>query len=79
MKAILVFVATAYVLSVALSLVIALTGGYDSALIGLRYLSMFLPTISVAIVALTMNEAPLVQWDNFSLRYVLSLRSSFRA
>jgi hypothetical protein len=40
MNGILVFVATAYALSIALSLVIGITGGHESALIGLAYLSM---------------------------------------
>jgi hypothetical protein len=35
MKAILVFVTTAYALSIGLSLIVGLTGGHDNALIGL--------------------------------------------
>lgn len=70
MKAILVFVATAYALSIALSLVVGLTGGSDSALIGLSYLSMFLPAIAVLIVSSAMNEVPWARWDCFPPRYL---------
>lgn len=70
MKPILVFVATAYALSIALSLVVGLTGGHESALIGLAYLSMFLPAVSVVIVSATMNEPPRVRWNHFPPRYL---------
>lgn len=70
MKTILVFVAIAYALSIGLSLVVGLTGGHESALIGLAYLSMFLPAVSVLIVRSAMNEAPRVRWDHFPLRYL---------
>src|SRR4051794_7902056 len=46
---ILVFVAMAYAQSLALSLVIGLTGGYESRWIGLGYLSMLIPAISAQI------------------------------
>lgn len=70
MKSIFVFTAVAYALSIALSLLIGLTGGYQSALIGLRYLSMFLPAASVLIVATAMREGPLVLWDRLPLSYL---------
>lgn len=71
MNAIVVFVATAYALSILLSLVVGLTGGHESALLGLAYLSMFLPAVSVLIVRSAMNEGPRVRWDHFPLRYLL--------
>jgi membrane protease YdiL (CAAX protease family) len=70
MKPILAFVATAIGLSIALSLLIGLTGGHQSALIGLGYLSMLLPALAVAIVHFTMNEPPQIQWDRFAPRYL---------
>jgi uncharacterized protein len=70
MKAIVTFVGTAYGLSILLSLFIGLTGGHESAFIGLAYLSMLLPAISVLLVSLTMDEAPRISWDHFSLRYL---------
>jgi membrane protease YdiL (CAAX protease family) len=70
MKAIVAFVTTAYALSIVLSLVVGLSGGHDSPLIGLAYLSMFLPAVSVLIVNSAMNEAPRVRWDHFPLTYL---------
>ena len=70
MKAILVFVATAYALSIALSLVIGFTGGHQSPLIALGYLSMFLPAVSVLIVSVTMKEPLRIRWDRLPLRYL---------
>jgi hypothetical protein len=70
MKAIVVFVATTYALSIALSLVVGLNGGHESRFIGLSYLSMFLPAISVLVVSSAMKEQPRVQWDHLPLRYL---------
>jgi uncharacterized protein len=70
MKAIIAFVATAYGLSVALSLVVGLTGGHESSLIGLGYLSMFLPAVSVLIVNFAMHEPPRIRWDRFPPKYL---------
>jgi membrane protease YdiL (CAAX protease family) len=70
MKAILVFAATAYTLSIALSLLIGFTGGHQSPLVALGYLSMFLPAVSVLIVSVTMKEAPRIRWDRLPLRYL---------
>lgn len=69
-KAIAVFVATAYALSIALSLVVGLTGGHESRFIGLAYLSMFLPAVSVLVVSSAMKERPRVNWDLLPLRYL---------
>lgn len=49
---------------------IGLTGGHESRLIGLAYLSMFIPTLSVVIVSFAMSEGPRIRWDRFPLRYV---------
>jgi uncharacterized protein len=69
MQAIIAFLATAYALSIMLSLVIGLTGGHESTVIGLSYLSMFLPSISVLFVTLTMKQPPRIRWDHFPIRY----------
>jgi membrane protease YdiL (CAAX protease family) len=53
-----------------LSLIIGLTGGHESTLIRLSYLSMFLPAISVLIVSLAMHEPPRIRWDRFPSRYL---------
>ena len=55
--AVLVFVAIAYGLSIALSLVVGLTGGYQSRLVfGFGVASMFVPAVAMLIVGLTMQE-----------------------
>ena len=54
MKPILAFVAIAYGFSLALSLLVWLSGGYDSPLIGLRY--VFRPAIAVSVIDRTLNE-----------------------
>src|SRR4051794_413652 len=71
MSVIVVFVATAYTLSIALSLVVGLTGGHRSELIGLAYVSMFVPAVAVLVVSSVMNEAPRVRWDSFPTKYFL--------
>jgi membrane protease YdiL (CAAX protease family) len=55
------FVALAYGLSIALSLTVGLSGGYSGPLIGLRWVSMFLPAIAVLVVAVTTNEKPVIR------------------
>jgi membrane protease YdiL (CAAX protease family) len=70
MKPIIAFVALAYALGGAPSLVIGLTGGQQSALIGLAYLSMFLPAVSVLIVNVAMNEPLRIGWGRFPLKYL---------
>src|SRR5215469_7384753 len=71
MKAIIAYVGIAYSLSIALSLLVGLTGGHDGRIFGLAYLSMFLPAFAVSIVYLAMKEAPLVSWDRPRLKYLL--------
>src|SRR4051812_32970550 len=68
MKAIVTFVATAYTLSIALSLVIGLTGGHQSALIGFGYLSWILAGISVCSAYFSVKEPPHIQWNRFPLK-----------
>ncbi|HMG03074.1 MAG TPA: hypothetical protein VK596_08065, partial [Edaphobacter sp.] len=70
MKAIVAFVASAYAMAIGLSLVIGLTGGHESPFIGLAYLSMLLPAVSVLIVYLTMKEPLRICWDCFPLKYL---------
>ena len=51
-----VFVAVAYVLAIALSLIVGLTGGHQSQFIGLQFLSMFIPAVAVLLVNSATNE-----------------------
>src|ERR1051325_6083051 len=66
-----VFVLTAYALSIMLSFVIGLTGGYRSKWIGLGYVSMVIPTVAVAIANAMSAEKPRVlEARSFPLRYL---------
>src|SRR3954466_8697324 len=70
-QSILVFVAMAYAQSLALSLVIGVTGGYESRWIGLGYLSMLIPAISAHIAKVTAREKQgSIGWRAFPLRYL---------
>ena len=69
MSGILVFVMSCYGLAILLSLVIGFTGGHESPLIGMAYLSMFLPAAAVVLVNRTRNEPPRVHWTSFPMRY----------
>lgn len=70
-RATLAFIAIAYALSIALSLAIGLTGAHESRLIGLGYLSMFLPSIAVLVVGPAMQEKVLSYgWNLFPLKYL---------
>jgi membrane protease YdiL (CAAX protease family) len=70
MQAISAYIALVYGLSIALSVLIGLSGGHESRLIGLSYLSMFLPAIAVALVYAATKEAPLVCWRCFRWSYL---------
>src|SRR5689334_22827602 len=70
MAAVSAFIAIAYALSIALSLTIGLTGGHNSPLIALGYVSMLLPAISVVIVRAVWNEGPCVKWESLPSRYL---------
>ncbi|HZX74440.1 MAG TPA: CPBP family intramembrane glutamic endopeptidase [Cyclobacteriaceae bacterium] len=70
MKAILTFIAITFGLSIALGLLIGLTGGQSSPYINLGFASMFIPAIAVSIVRATMNEGPVINWNSFPVRYL---------
>ena len=70
MSAITAFLAVCYGLSVTLSLAIGITGGNESSLIGLGYLSMFLPAAAVVLVSARWNEPPRVHWASFPTKYL---------
>lgn len=70
-QSILAFVALAFAQSLVLSLVIGLTGGYESRWIGLGYLSMLIPAISAQIAKTAMREKQgSAGWRAFPLRYL---------
>ncbi len=66
-----VFIAVAYTFSIALSLLIGLTGGYRSRWIGLGYVSMLVPAFSVLITnGLVRDKQLATGWDRFPLKYL---------
>lgn len=64
------FVALAYAMSVALSLIVGLTGGHQSQFIGLQFLSMFIPAAAVLGVPLLMGGAVQIDWHRLPWTYV---------
>lgn len=56
LESVVLYLLIAYSFSILLSLIVGLTGGYRSRLIGLGYLSMFLPAIAVLIVSTITGE-----------------------
>src|SRR5437762_13805924 len=70
MSAIVIFVAVAYALSGALSVVVWATGGYQSPLVGLGFVTMFLPTLAVLIVRSALNEGLAIDWNRLPARYL---------
>jgi membrane protease YdiL (CAAX protease family) len=71
MKRPLLFVAIAYTLSIALSLIIGLTGGFRSPLVGLRFLSMFIPAVALMIVRSVTSEDLRIEWNRLPARYIV--------
>lgn len=69
-RSIATFVAVAYALSVALSLIVGLTGGYQSPFIGLQFLSMFIPAMAVLGVRPLMGGAVRIDWHRLPWAYV---------
>ena len=70
MNAILVFVAIAYGLSIALSLVVGLTGGHESALVGFAFVTMFIPAIAALATGIATHDRLGIGWDRFPIRYL---------
>lgn len=70
MNAITLFITIVLALSTALSLVVGLRGGFNSALIGLAYVSMFLPAAALLIVSSVSGETPRLRWPRFPLKFL---------
>ncbi|MGE0862336.1 MAG: lysostaphin resistance A-like protein, partial [Vicinamibacterales bacterium] len=69
-KTIAAFVIVAYAMSVALSLIVGLTGGYQSPLIGLQLLSMFIPALAVLAVRPLPGGTLTLDWHRLSWTYL---------
>src|SRR5262245_16330481 len=70
MTAIAVFVGIAYGLSIALSLVVATTGGYQSSLAGLAFVTMFIPAAAAVATGAVTRERLGITWNRFPVRYL---------
>jgi membrane protease YdiL (CAAX protease family) len=69
-RAVVAFIAVVYALSVALSLLVGLTGGYRSAFAGIGFAAMFVPTIAVILVH-SMTQGNLqIDWSRFPVRFL---------
>src|ERR1700722_4128536 len=69
-RAVAVFVAIAYALSIGFGLAIGLSGGYNSPLISISLISMFFPAAACLAVSIAMDEPALINWGVLPLRYL---------
>jgi len=70
-RAIVAFIAIAYGLSATLSGVIWATGGHESGLVGLGFISMLFPALAAVTVKLSMGEGfETIDWGRFPVRYL---------
>jgi len=71
-RPLLAFIAVAYTLSIAFSLVVGLTGGGESPLaLGFGVASMFVPAVAMLVVVFAMKaKAPSLGWNRFPLSYL---------
>jgi membrane protease YdiL (CAAX protease family) len=68
--AIFAFIAIAYGLGIALSLVVGVTGGASSPLAGLGYLAMFIPAATVIVMRLMFGERLQADWQRFPIAFL---------
>jgi hypothetical protein len=64
------FIAIAYLLSIVLGLIVGVTGGHESPLIGFGVLSMFFPAIAALVVHLWLNEGLRIDWRRLPANYI---------
>jgi uncharacterized protein len=69
-RAVVVFVAIAYALSIGFSLAVSLSGGHHSPLVALSVITMFFPAAAVLAVMVAMNEPARIKWRVFPVRYL---------
>ena len=69
-RAIVAFIAIAYALSIALSLLVGLTGGDHSEFAGAGFATMFVPTIAVALVVSATRERLGIDWRRFPVTFL---------
>ena len=65
------YIAVAYVLSIAFSVAVGVTGGGESPLaFPLGMAAMFAPAVAVAVVVIGLNARPPLGWNRFPPRYL---------
>ena len=69
-RAVKAFIAIASTLAVALSLVVGMTGGHQSPLIGLGFVTMFVPTIAALVVGSAIREGLRIDWTRLPPAYL---------
>jgi len=69
-RPVLVFVTITYVLAIAVSLAVGVTGGHTSPLIGLRFGTMFIPATAVLLLRAARNEGPRVDFACLPPRFI---------
>lgn len=69
-RAVVAFIAIAYVLAVVLSAVVWMTGGHQSPLAGVGVLVMFAPTVAALVAKATMREGVRVAWTRFPVAFL---------
>lgn len=69
-KRIATYVAVAFAMSAILSLIVGLTGGYQSPLVGLQFLTMFIPALTVMVVRPLSGGALTLDWHRLSWTYL---------
>ncbi|HET9703621.1 MAG TPA: CPBP family intramembrane glutamic endopeptidase [Vicinamibacterales bacterium] len=69
-RPIVAFIAIAYSLSIALSLLVALTGGNQSAFTGVGFAAMFVPTIAVVLVLSMTRERLGIDWRRLPVTFL---------
>jgi len=69
-RTILVFIATVYALAVALSVVVAATGGRESPILAIGYATMLLPAFAAFLLRATTNEGTQIDWSRLPISYM---------
>jgi membrane protease YdiL (CAAX protease family) len=70
LRAVVLFVAITYALSIGFSLAIGVSGRYDSPLVSISVITMFFPAAALLAVITVMNEPALINWRVFPIRYL---------
>jgi membrane protease YdiL (CAAX protease family) len=70
LRAVVVFVAITYALSIGYSLAVSISGGHDSPLVSLSVITMFFPAAAVLAVMVAIKEPANINWRALPVRYL---------